>query len=82
MRRATAILALMTDESVTTVAKQGAAARSTVYRWVGRYQTAGIDGLRVSQRGRSHWTVTDELVDKLLSLLKETPQALGYLRST
>ena len=82
VRRATAILALMEGESIAQVAKRGAAARSTVYRWVGWYQTAGIDGLRVSQRGRSQWTVTDELVDKLLSLLKEAPQALGYLRST
>jgi transposase len=82
VRRATAILGLMNGESVTSVAERGAAARSTVYRWVGWYQSAGIDGLLSSPRGRRQWTVTDELVDKLLSLLKDTPQALGYLRST
>lgn len=82
VRRATAILSLMDGDSVVAVARRGAAARSTVYRWVGWYQTAGLDGLRASPRGRPQWTVSDELVEKLLSLLKDTPQTLGYLRST
>lgn len=64
VRRATAILALMDGESVTQVAKRGAAACSTVYRWVSLYQTAGISELRGSRRGRSHWTVTNDLIEK------------------
>jgi transposase len=82
VRRATAILGLLQGASVTSVAEQGAAARSTVYRWVGWYQCRGLEGLRVRRRGRRQWTVTESLVEKVRGLLAQTPEALGYLRST
>lgn len=81
VRRATALLNLMEGASVAETARRLAAARSTVYRWVGWYQEGGIDALCSVPRGRRESTVTGELVAAVMGLLRETPRAYGYLRS-
>ena len=45
VRRATAILELNNGSSLSVVAGHGADVRSTVYRWIGWYQSYGMDGL-------------------------------------
>ena len=81
-RRALALLRLMDGASVAEVASLVEAARSSVYRWTDRYREQGVSGLCTGARGRSRRTVTHEVIAELHSLLAQTPQALGYLRST
>lgn len=81
-RRALAVLRLMDGWSVVAVAEAVEAARSSVYRWAAWYREAGVGGLHTAPRGREQRTVTGELVAAVRSLVKKTPQALGYLRST
>ncbi|MCP5150375.1 MAG: IS630 family transposase [Chromatiales bacterium] len=81
-RRAMAILRLMDGRAVSEVATMVESARSSVYRWVGRYQSDGLSGLATGRRGRQVSTVTETLKTRLRELLATTPQSLGYLRST
>lgn len=81
-RRALALLALLNGRSVSQVAEFTAAARSTVYRWVGWFVDGGTAALRRGRGGRPASTVTDECVQALETLLGATPRDYGYLRST
>lgn len=82
VRRALGILQLMDGHPVGSVSKALAAARSTIYRWVGWYTSQGLDGLLSLRRGRRESTVTPALVEALVTVLSETPRSMGYLRST
>ena len=82
VRRALAVLQLMDGGSVSRVGGTLAAARSTVYRWARWYVALGLEGLRSQRRGPRNSTVTPALVRALVSLMNETPRAMGYLRST
>ena len=81
VRRALAVLELMEGATVAEVARVLAAARSTVYRWVGWYTSSGVEALRSLRRGPRETTVTPALVEAVTSLLSDTPRAVGYLRS-
>ena len=81
-RRALAIAWLMKGRSVVAVSELLMAARSSVYRWVSWFDSGGIEALSRSGGGRSPVTVTPELMEALEGLLHDTPQALGYLRTT
>ena len=66
-RSALAILRLMDGATVAEVGGLLEAARSSVYRWVGRYRQFGVAGLRSAPRGRSHRTVTHEVIELTVS---------------
>ena len=82
VRRALAMLALWETRScVSEVARRVCAARSTVNRWRSLYEEYGEQGLVPQRRGRTQWKSNDEVLTCLESLLEDTPQSLGYLRS-
>lgn len=80
-RRALAILQLAEGLAVSEVARQLCAARSTVYRWWGRFETEGERGLESTPPGRTPWTLTPAVAERLGELLRERPRVFGYLRS-
>jgi transposase len=57
------------------------AARSSVNRWRGLYETYGEDGLRPQRRGRSDYKASGKVLNALTELVEATPQDYGYLRS-
>ena len=82
VRRALAVLALWeTQDCVSEAARRVCAARSTVNRWRSLYEEYGEQGLVPRQRGRTQWKSNDEVLKCLESLLEDTPQSLGDLRS-
>jgi transposase len=81
VRRATALLHLRRCGNVTESAKNVAAARSTVYRWIGWFEAGDVDGLRSLPHGRQATTVTPEVIELLQALLAGYPEELGYLRT-
>jgi len=81
-RRALAILHLAQGETVSAVSRTLHVARSTLYRWIGWYQVAGEDGLKERRRGRSPWSVTQEVLSLLVEMLAQTPGDWGYQRSS
>jgi len=81
VRRATAILHLHRCGNVTESAKNVAAARSTIYRWVGWFEDGDVDGLRSLPYGRQMTTVTPDVIELLQSLLSSSPAEFGYLRT-
>ena len=80
VRRATAVLAAAAY-GVSDAARTVAAARSSVYRWLCRFSSEDVEGLRSGPRGRPVETVTEEVVELLLSLASGRPSEHGYLRS-
>ncbi len=80
-RRALALLHLAAGHRLSETARLVCAARSTVGQWRGLYEEFGEAGLEPASRGRSPWTVTDEVMERLEALLEQTPQDYGYLRS-
>jgi transposase len=80
-RRANALLALSEGNSVSEVARQVQASRTSVRRWRKRYERFGEEGLVPLQRGRPVETVTEELCAKLLELIEEEPMGSDYLNS-
>lgn len=82
VRRALALLHLAAGRNVSETAEAVCAARSTVGRWRDLYLEYGEEGLKPSERGRSPWTVTEELISALRELLEHSPDSYGYLRST
>lgn len=81
VRRALALLHLAKGTSVSESARLVCAARSTVQRWRDLYLEYGESGLVPASRGRSNWTVTEEVLSKINELLTLTPRDFGYLRS-
>jgi transposase len=81
VRRASALLHLHFTSCVAQTAEHIAAARSTVYRWIGWFEADDINGLCSDRRGRPFTTVTDEVLSVLQSLLEKTPAHYGYLRT-
>ena len=81
-RRAMAIGWIMNAKSVSEVADSVAAARSTLYRWIGWFEGEGIAGLVRDRGGRAPSTVTGELLEALQALVEDAPQTYGYLRSS
>ncbi len=81
VRRAMALLHLAAGHSVSEVSRLVCAARSTVQQWRGLYEEYGEAGLKPDPRGRSPWTVTEEVVETLVELLEQRPEEYGYLRS-
>lgn len=82
VRRAMALLHLARGLGVSETARLVCAARSTVQRWRDLYLEYGESGLVPDSRGRSKWTVTEEVISKINELLAQTPNDYGYLRST
>jgi transposase len=81
-RRAHAILLLWESGGhVTWVAETLCAARSSVNRWRSLFEEYGEDGLVPQRRGRSDYKATDDVLERLLVLVEETPQSYGYVRS-
>jgi transposase len=80
-RRAQALLHLVGGHSVTMTAKLMFAARSSVGRWRSLYEEYGEVGLEPAQRGRSPWTVTEDLGNAVSQLLEKSPNDYGYLRT-
>ena len=62
VRRAMAMLHLTKGLSVSQTARLMCAARSTVQRWRDLYLEYGESGRPPGSRGRSMWTVTEEVV--------------------
>jgi len=81
VRRALALVHLSKGRSVSETARLVCAARSTVQRWRDLYLEYGESGLVPASRGRSNWTVTEEVLSKIKELLTLTPGDFGYLRS-
>ena len=81
VRRALALLNLAGGRTVSEVARLVCAARSTIGRWRELYLEYGEDGLEPALRGRSRWTVTEEVTSKISELLAHEPGEYGYLRS-
>lgn len=81
VRRAMALLHLAAGHSVSAAARLVCAARSTLQHWRGLYEEFGEAGLEPASRGRSPWTVSEEVMQELSQLLESTPDSYGYLRS-
>jgi putative transposase len=81
VRRAMAILHLAGGYGVSATAKLLYAARSSVQRWRGLFEEYGEDGLAPLERGRPTWSVTPALITALKTLLENSPNDYGYLRS-
>jgi len=81
-RRASALAALLSGQSVSDVSRTLCAARSTLYRWVSWFQLNGVKGLARSRGGRRVRTVTEQLIKTVETLVEASPQTHGYLRST
>ncbi len=80
-RRAQTLLHLAAGYSITQTADLVLADRSSVGRWRVLFEEYGGAGLEPAPRGRSPWTVTDELGEALSQVLEQTPKDYGYLRS-
>lgn len=76
-----ALLHLFEGHNVSEAARLVCAARSTVGPWRGLYEEYGEAGLEPASRGRSPWTVTEEVVVTLNALLESAPETYGYVRS-
>ena len=79
VRRAMALLHLARGLGVSETARLVCAARSTVQRWRDLYLEYGEAGLVPDPRGRSKWTVTQDVIRKINELLTQTPNDFGYL---
>lgn len=82
VRRATAILLLAQGRGVAAVAREMAAARSSVQAWRNLFLREGEAGLVPQRRGAPPSTVTPGLIQQLLALVPQSPRDLGYLRNT
>lgn len=82
VRRALAIRRLGEGKSVTEVARELAAARSSVQSWRILFLREGEEGLIPRRRGPPVTTVTATLIQQLLALAPQSPRELGYLRNT
>ena len=82
VRRAQVLLQLASGVSPTAVSRSLSVARSTVYRWVTQFQTAGEAFLEACGSGRRAYTVDDTLLETLAELVEQPPSDYGYLRST
>ncbi len=82
VRRATALLHLDRNGNVSESAASVVAARSSLYRWIAWFTADDVEGLRSLSPGRNSTTVTDEVVELLVSLLGTRPAEFGYLRAT
>jgi transposase len=82
VRRATALLHLDRCGNASEAAASVAAARSSLYRWVSWFAVDDVEGLRSLSPGRNATTVTDDVVELLVSLLDTRPAEFGYLRAT
>lgn len=81
-RRAHAILLLWESGGfVSGVADTLCAARSSVDRWRALFEQYGEDGLRPQPRGRADYKATEAVLSNLLTLVEQSPQDYGYLRS-
>lgn len=81
VRRALAIRQLDRCGNVAEVARRLEAGRSTIYRWIDRFWTGGVDGLKTRKRGPKPTTVTPKLKGYLRGLLERSPRRFGYLTS-
>jgi len=82
VRRATAVLLLAQGRAVAEVAREMAAARSSVQSWRDLFLCKGEAGLIPRRRGAPASTVTPQLIQQLLALAPHSPRELGYLRNT
>ena len=67
--------------SVTEAAELIAAARSSIYRWLGWFEIDDVNGLRSLSLGPPVTTVTEEVIELLQDLMESTPREHGYLRT-
>jgi transposase len=81
VRRAATLLLVFRFGNVTEVAQMVAAARSSVYRWIGWFEFEDVDGIRSLPRGRPMTTVTDEVLELIDTLVRSSPRNHGYLRT-
>jgi transposase len=77
-----ALLHLAQGETLSEAARRVCAARSTVQQWRGLYEEFGEAGLEPAAPGRSPWTVTDAVLERMRELLENSPEFYGYLRAT
>ena len=82
VRRAMAIRRLGEGRTVTEVAQEIAAARSSVQSWRDLFVREGEAGLTPQRSGPPPTTVTPMLIQQLLALAPRSPRDLGYLRNT
>lgn len=81
-RRALALLKLWESGGhVSQVAEELCAARSSIQRWRGLYETYGEDGIKPQARGRKDYKATEKVLVRLSELVDHSPQDYGYLRS-
>jgi len=69
-------------QTVTRVAREMAAARSSVQAWRDLFVHEGETGLMAQRCGPPPSTVTPTLIQQLLALAPHSPRELGYLRNT
>ena len=74
VRRAQVLLQLASGVSPTAVSRSLSVARSTVYRWVTQFQTAGEAFLEACGSGRRAYTVDDTLLETLAELVEQPAQ--------
>ena len=82
VRRAMSIRRLGEGQTVTRVAREMAAARSSVQAWRDLFVREGETGLMPQRCGPPPSTVTPTLIQQLLALAPHSPRDLGYLRNT
>lgn len=82
VRRASAVRRLGEGRSVSEVSIETAAARSSVQGWRDLFLRDGEAGLVPRRRGPPPTTVTPTLIQQLLTLARQSPRDLGYLRHT
>lgn len=80
-RRANALLLCYQGWTLSGIARQLQASRSSVRKWKRRYEQFGEAGLVPERRGRRERTVDETVCAKVLEMIERKPSEYGYLRS-
>jgi transposase len=78
IKRATALLGIARDESVTMVAAGVGVSPSTVYGWLRAFLLEGVAGLRVRWRGGRPRKLTKTQRERLAAIIEAGPEAAGF----
>lgn len=64
----------MTAPPIATIVRKD---EQTVRRWLKRYQSEGIEGLKDAPRPGGQWTVTPQYLETLVASVRRRPRSLG-----
>lgn len=77
VERAQVVLAALEGAVVEDIAVRQRLARNTVYLWLHRFETRGLQGLEDEPRGGRPPTYTHEQVGEIIATALSRPQSLG-----